>query len=163
MFVFNRFLDKETCDYYKKLIETHYNQKVSDGMNRWHLNGGARVLDMSIDDPICERVRLFLSSQIKCLIECDSFQLQTWPINTSSSLHVHTEQGRENTPYTSMLYLNDDYDGGEFFTENGLTLKPKIGTLTFFNGKTTYHGVNTVEKNHRYTMIFWWKSDIHMK
>jgi len=44
--------------------------------------------------------------------------------------------------YNSLLYLNDNFSGGEFFTETGLTIKPIPGRLTFFDGSIVTHGVN---------------------
>jgi hypothetical protein len=56
-----------------------------------------------------------------------------------------------------LLYLNDDFEGGEFFTDTGIRIKPKKNRLTFFNGSAIPHGLTKVEKAHRYTIIFWWK------
>ena len=56
-----------------------------------------------------------------------------------------------------MLYLNDDFLGGEFYTESGIVLKPKKGMLTLFNGATVKHGVKKVLEKDRYSIIFWWK------
>ncbi len=88
-------------------------------------------------------------------------QIQTWPTSSKSDLHVHGEKcdwddGRENTGFNSLIYLNDDFEGGEFFTEN-IMIKPKTGTLTLFDGSTIYHGVKPILKGERYTIILWWK------
>jgi hypothetical protein len=53
--------------------------------------------------------------------------------------------------------LNDAFEGGEFYTEKGVTYKPKTGALTFFNGSTVMHGVKKVLGCDRYTLILWWK------
>ena len=81
-------------------------------------------------------------------------EIQLWPIKSYSSRHIHDHHNQENTTYNSMLYLNDNYMGGEFFTDK-IKIKPKPGTLTFFNGQKTYHGVKPVYWNNRYTIIFW--------
>jgi hypothetical protein len=54
------------------------------------------------------------------------------------------------------LYLNDDFEGGEFYTEHGIVVKPNKGMLTFFDGKNIMHGVKDLKGNVRYNIIFWW-------
>lgn len=60
--------------------------------------------------------------------------------------------------YSSVLYLNDDYDGGElFFPEFNLTIKPKLGDLVTFPTNSMYiHGVKEVKYGTRYTIALSW-------
>jgi predicted 2-oxoglutarate/Fe(II)-dependent dioxygenase YbiX len=58
---------------------------------------------------------------------------------------------------SSILYLNDDYEGGETNYEDGTIFKPKKGRLLFFDGKYHKHGVNKVRNNIRYTVATWYK------
>ena len=90
-------------------------------------------------------------------LTCHQAQTQVWNKESYSQLHTHTYNDRENTDFNSLIYLNDNFDGGEFITTNQ-SYKPEFGSLTFFNGKQIYHGVNKVSKNHRYTLIFWWEN-----
>lgn len=110
------------------------------------------------EDPIIAIVQTFLESKIKARLTCYEAELQTWPIKSYSKLHVHDKPGRIQGDYNSLLYLNDDFDSGEFYTNTGIIITPKKNRLTFFDGKHTYHGVKPVERNHRYTAIFWWKN-----
>lgn len=52
---------------------------------------------------------------------------------------------------TSLLYLNDDYEGGEIeFPNQNLTLKPKPGTLVVFPSNRNFpHRVNPILSGHR--------------
>jgi predicted 2-oxoglutarate/Fe(II)-dependent dioxygenase YbiX len=84
---------------------------------------------------------------------------QNWNVNSISDLHIHNERGREKTKYNSLIYLNDNYNGGEFYTKNGIVIKPSVGLLTLFNGQKVWHGVNMVKKKDRHTLIFWWKNN----
>lgn len=62
-------------------------------------------------------------------------------------LKAHTDQHTDpSISYAAVLYLNDDYEGGEVFWPNkSLTLKPKPRTLVFFPGTNEYnHGVKHV-------------------
>jgi hypothetical protein len=59
--------------------------------------------------------------------------------------------------YTGLIYINDDYTGGEIYFPNvDLSLKPKAGTLVIFPGTLDYlHGVKIVGGlRHTLTMFF---------
>jgi len=60
--------------------------------------------------------------------------------------------------YSSVLYLNDDYEGGElFFPEFNLTIKPKLGDLVTFPTNSMYiHAVKEVKHGTRYTIALSW-------
>jgi hypothetical protein len=63
-------------------------------------------------------------------------------------LYAHTDQDTDpSIQYAAILYLNDDYIGGElFFDKINVTLKPKPGTLVIFPGSEEFHhGVNFVK------------------
>ena len=52
------------------------------------------------------------------------------PINNFSSIFIE---------YAVLLYLNDDYEGGEiYFPDYDLKIKPEIGDLIFFPGTQRY-------------------------
>jgi hypothetical protein len=78
------------------------------------------------------------------------------------SLHcdnIHHSHGQQyGYPQASvLLFLNDDFEGGEFITSTGFVLKPKQGMLTFFNGSKIIHGTRRTLSKDRKTLIFWWK------
>ena len=64
--------------------------------------------------------------------------------------------------YAALLYLNDDYEGGEiYFPQHGyFEYKPKPGSIVILEGSVDYmHGVKPVPKGTRYTITnFWTKS-----
>lgn len=63
--------------------------------------------------------------------------------------------------YGCILYLNDDYEGGEiYFPNQSVELKPRRNTLVFFPGTTEYlHGVRPITKGTRYTISTFWTFD----
>ena len=67
------------------------------------------------------------------------------------SVEVLLEPHRHTPPYSFIVFLNDDYEGGELFMDN-ITFKPKVGQLIYFTGDEP-HYVNTVTKGHRYTLV----------
>ena len=72
-------------------------------------------------------------------------------------LKAHTDQHTDpSIKYATILYLNDNYVAGElFFSNKGLELKPKPGTLVFFPGTDEFnHGVRHVGKGPiRYVLV----------
>ena len=60
--------------------------------------------------------------------------------------------------YSSVLYLNDNFDGGETYFENSrYQIKPKTGKLVFFtSGPEHVHGVKKITRGKRYTLATWY-------
>jgi hypothetical protein len=60
--------------------------------------------------------------------------------------------------YSSLFYLNDDYDGGElFFPEFNLTIKPRLGDLITFPTNSMYiHAVKEIKYGTRYNILLKW-------
>ncbi len=60
---------------------------------------------------------------------------------------------------TSVLYLNDDYEGGEiYFDFFDISIKPKQGDILMYPTTFEYkHGVNKVIGD-RYAIVFWFKT-----
>lgn len=100
-------------------------------------------------------------------IYSDSQQLVLWKEGHSMPVHVdnaHPDGSKHGTPhrdFASIIYLNDDYEGGEvFFPLAGIRLKPKRGMLVGFRGTSdTPHGVTKVIKGERYTLPCWYSFD----
>ena len=63
-----------------------------------------------------------------------------------------------------LFYLNDQYGGGELeFTDLGLTIKPKKGMMIAFPSyKDFAHKVHPVTWGHRYSLVSWVLSLIHI-
>ena len=57
----------------------------------------------------------------------------------------------------TVVYLNDDFLGGEFFLDNGISIKPKAGSLIMFPSTHAYgHGVSEVTSGKRYISAHFW-------
>tara|TARA_R100000329_G_scaffold39053_1_gene36787 strand:- start:142 stop:618 length:477 start_codon:yes stop_codon:yes gene_type:complete len=149
VFVFDNFLAKKLCEHYLRCIK-------DIGPQPDCLPFEQRTQNIT-KDPIGPIVRDFLNDKFNLNIEIDQVQTQNWHVNSYGPLHKHDHNGREKNKYNSLIYLNDDFEGGEFITDIGFKLKPKQGTLTFFNGQTIKHGTSKVFLKDRKTLIFWWK------
>ena len=86
----------------------------------------------------------------------DWFELVKWPVNSKQELHFDLTSGQ--TTLASIVYLNEDFEGGETYYEDTTTIKPVLGRGLFFNGVFYKHGVNKVEKNTRYVVAAWYKN-----
>lgn len=90
----------------------------------------------------------------------DTVQLNVW--EQGSCLPPHTDNSNpdgslHSTPwrdFSSIVYLNDDYEGGElYFTAQDRVLKPRRGMLVAFSaGYHHEHGVLKVRRGRRITM-----------
>ena len=81
----------------------------------------------------------------------DNMEIVLW--NVGSKMDLHTDKGDK---LSFIIYLNDDYIGGET-TIDDITIKPKIGRLVLFNNGYYLHKVNEIKTNKRYTLIGWYK------
>ncbi|KAK3755635.1 hypothetical protein RRG08_014602, partial [Elysia crispata] len=64
-----------------------------------------------------------------------------------------------NRDYSAILYLNDDFEGGEFFFAHAnkseqVSVRPKCGRLVAFNAGH-FHGVKAVKKGQRCALALW--------
>lgn len=86
--------------------------------------------------------------------------------HTSGELIIE-ERGNENFPvpisehfndYASVVYLTDDYEGGEFFFNYlGYKIKPSAGDVITFPANHFYtHGVTQLVSGERLTMTLFW-------
>lgn len=142
------FLTKEECQYFLNMAPQVDTTKGE--IFPWE----ERIKDIT-NHNVVKKVSSFLESETQFPFKISQAQIQNWHKGTYSDLHIHNYGGRENEVYNSLIYLNDNYDGGEFYTET-MSIKPEVGMLTLFNGQETYHGVKEVKKADRFTLIFWW-------
>jgi hypothetical protein len=92
----------------------------------------------------------------------DPFSIRKY--NTDAYMGPHTDSGDDNgslTPTISMvIYLNDDYEGGEInFINQNINIKPEAGSLIIFPSNEPYvHDPKPVTKGNKYMIpLFWFK------
>jgi predicted 2-oxoglutarate/Fe(II)-dependent dioxygenase YbiX len=76
----------------------------------------------------------------------------------SGHLPAHQDQGVSSRVLSVLLYLNDDYEGGEIeFRHSNLKFKPEAGSVLFFPSNFLYvHEVYPVTKGPRYALPNWY-------
>lgn len=78
--------------------------------------------------------------------------------NTDEYTVLKTPNGNPKRDISSVLYLNENYIGGELeFVNLGIKIKPRAGTLVLFPGSETYmHYVSVLESGRRYVVPQFW-------
>jgi len=73
-------------------------------------------------------------------------------------LPAHQDQGISTRVLSVLLYLNDDYEGGEIeFKHSNIKIKPEPGSVLFFPSNFLYvHEVYPVTKGPRYALPNWY-------
>jgi Rps23 Pro-64 3,4-dihydroxylase Tpa1-like proline 4-hydroxylase len=76
----------------------------------------------------------------------------------SGYLPQHQDQGVSTRVLSVLLYLNDDYEGGNImFRHSGVSIKPVAGSLIFFPSNFLYvHEVAPVTGGRRYSLPNWY-------
>lgn len=160
MFIFPNVFSKEYLLTFKNIISNNYNEIVDKDETLWD-SWEAMAVSFPTNSDIVFYLKNYLENFLKINLKCVEFQGQIWPVNGSFDAHKHSSCDYRGsfTRYNSIVYLNDDFEGGEFYIEYGVRLKPQPGTVTLFNGLDYIHGISEVKKNHRYTLILWWDKE----
>ena len=73
-------------------------------------------------------------------------------------LPEHSDHGISSRTLSVVMYLNDDYEGGEIsFTSVGVTIKPEAGSIIFFPSNFVFsHEVAEMKSGIRYALPNWY-------
>ena len=155
MVIIENFITKEQSDLFKNFHEENFN-KLHDQQKKIH--GSTEIIK-------CERMISdfdivlfkFLYAKLTNLIQHISknsiinySEVVKWPKGEYQSSHKDFDYHT----YTSILYLNDDFVGGETKVENEI-IKPKKGKLILFEGSKLNHEVLEIKEGTRYTNATW--------
>ena len=152
--VIDDFLSEDKCDFLIDYYKKYPNKETYNAtLLLW-------MKDTSLFDLRKSWIRNRYLSRIKkeFPIKLNYDQIVFWPPNSFKDMH---KDGRthKNNDWTSVCYLNDDYEGGETLIEDGI-FKPKKGRLVVFPSKKMNHGVSLVKSRSRYTYIAWWQQKL---
>lgn len=87
----------------------------------------------------------------------EDFNLLKYSGTTNDHYDAHYDGGVNNRWISAILYLNDDYEGGELeFVVFGEKIKPKAGTLVIFPSNYAYtHVAHSVTEGTKYAIVTW--------
>jgi len=89
-------------------------------------------------------------------VKTDWSNLVFWPLHSSQAFHK--DKTDVETVYTSIIYLNENYRGGETCFEDGSVVSPVTGRILCFDGMKYPHAVKPIIGGSRYTLATWYKS-----
>lgn len=177
--VVENFITQEEADIIMRFAKE--NQSLWDGSNdgsglkEWYGNQ-LRVTSDNLKDKYLYFVNLFndIQERSKNIFskEYNRSEFEYIKINSISrrigpGLGVHTDEISPIHPQYNpnekiithgfVVYLNEDYDGGEiFYPQKDLLIKPKALSLVMHPGNKEYeHGVKDVYNNTRYSLSWW--------
>lgn len=80
-------------------------------------------------------------------------------------LPAHQDHGVSSRVLSSVMYLNDDYEGGEIeFVNSNIKIKPPAGSVIFFPSNFLYvHEVHPIISGKRYSLPHWFHNMKDMK
>jgi hypothetical protein len=108
-----------------------------------------------------EAIEIIFERPVKPVNICHA---QKWNIGGNASPHADNSDmdGKPNpfetNKFVSLLYLNDDYTGGElYFPDQNLEFQPAARSWVAFNGGIeNLHGVKEIKSGTRYTFVSFW-------
>lgn len=104
-----------------------------------------------------ERVKQILEESYGVKVVPGSAHVAKWEPGQKLELHVDDLGRTSYNHMASLIYLNDDYEGGEIeFPTHDISLKLSAGSLIMFPGNENYpHEVKPIVSGYRYTMPIW--------
>jgi hypothetical protein len=166
------FLSKDKCSY---LIETaiKYNLWENGGSNGFWDNRVTNYSKMLTVDK--DAALIMLDANIRCAqkikkeynldspVYSDTLQIIRWFPEMEQTPHAddmtNTDiKGFEHRVFGSIIYLNDNYDGGHTYYPNyNFEITPEVGKLAIHPGDPEHlHGVTKIKNNIRYTIASFW-------
>ena len=154
--VYDRFLTPDECTNLISFYKNNKDKSVSfkleenEGLQpRWPLNIIENEAEFIFLQNKLNQKSLYVNNSV-----LDYVQIVKWPIGAKQ--FPHYDVAYEHTALASIIYLNDNFRGGEFYTQKDKII-PEPGLMLFFNGQEIKHGVKKVLKKDRKTIIIWWK------
>jgi len=148
----DNFLSNEEC---KQLIEFYKSQPTPEKFDTTY----PLLLIPKEHKLLTEKITKFGIAVNNSMI--DYFQIVRWPSsNGHAGKYLHKDDGSNKTTLSSIIYLNDDYEGGHTHFKDGTSFAPVVGRAIFFDGNYYPHGVSHIDRNDRYTVAIWMKKRI---
>ena len=151
------FLSEKEC---KSLINFHKNNfNLNNKFSKKHYDTEVLLMYDMQNTSLFKKINNLLNSFIKSRnkkYKINYFELVKWFTNSDQKEHIDLDYH----PYTSIIYLNDNYVGGETVVHNKV-INPIKGKLVSFEGNKIFHKVNKITKGIRYTLPCWYTHEFN--
>jgi hypothetical protein len=128
----------EFIEYYKNNLDKAQRPENSYGRETVYKFEGISIIDNISDFTFLKRIRYKNYDRIRIQKVDNTIDMILKP-------HVHTP------PFSYVVFLNDDFEGGDIIFDN-IRIKPKKGQLLYFD-KNESHYVENVINGERYTLV----------
>jgi hypothetical protein len=145
--IINSFIPPEKCDFLINFFKD--NLKLT---KEHHTTKSLNLTNNKLIPDLIKEVNFFVKNKN---IEIDWCEIVQWP--TWSYQPYHYDFASQETKKTSIVNLNDDYEGGNTMFIDGTIIAPKKGRIIFFDGCKELHRVTQIIKGERYTLAIWYK------
>lgn len=155
-------------EYFKK--EDRWGETAFNGSHGAPVQtGDVKPSDFGLPDSIFMDVNQKLEEAVSAVygksVTPSSIHAQKWEVGSSANPHSDNSDfdgnptdGFDNLKYVGILYLNNDYEGGElYFPEHGISIRPNSGSMYIFSGGVeNIHGVTEITSGTRYSIVSFW-------
>lgn len=164
IYIEQSFLDKETCDEIKDFVVDNDMWQSNENVKFWH----NRVVNFSqlnkeISKNIISKIRTYIKNKYNVdYVYCDTIDVVRWTPGLDQPVHMDACKGLEYRDFGSIIYLNDNFNGGlTYYPNKDFKVAPRVGTLVVHPGSEEYeHGVTEIKDNTRYTIASFWTTQI---
>ena len=148
----DNFLTPQECEDLIKVIDTNGNSNVLQD----HYTKKAHINDRELSDKFWDVMKVANTIHYKWNLSgvrsIGGYFYDKDRFEEEDNLHSDFDETDTTHKMNGLVFLNDDFDGGELQIWNTL-FKPKVGTLIIFPSFAG-HKVKQFYKKNRYTMLF---------
>jgi predicted 2-oxoglutarate/Fe(II)-dependent dioxygenase YbiX len=155
-------------EYFKK--EDRWGETAFNGSHGAPVQAGtAKPSDFGLSDNIFININAKLEEAVVAVynkkITPSSIHAQKWEVGSSANPHSDNSdldgnpaEGFDSLKYVGILYLNDNYEGGDlYFPEHKIEIHPNAGSMYIFSGGVeNIHGVTEITYGTRYSIVSFW-------
>ena len=154
--VYDQFLTVDECNCLIDFYNINKNLSVEFGHEgrcpRWPLQISKNTTEFKLLQNKLNEKAIYANNSVM-----EYVQVVRWPIGSKQNSHY--DKAQDYTTLASIIYLNDNFIGGETYFTDGMTFAPRRGRLILFDGQYFEHGVHDVHTHERYVVAAWYKKN----
>ncbi|MDY8137756.1 2OG-Fe(II) oxygenase [Aquimarina sp. 2201CG5-10] len=154
VFLIKDFLSKEKCDHFieKGELVSFEEAKVNVGGQRQVINKGIRnnqrvlFFDHQLERSIWKKIQSVVPPVFEGHTSYglnEMFRIYKYKPGQRFKMHrdgSHRKNEKERSFFSFLIYLNNDFEGGETYFEKGITIMPKTGDALLFHHPLRHEG-----------------------